>query len=66
MSGVRLETQKARVERLALALHTDKDDCAFMFGRECDCGWQGRLEEALVRYDDPNFPPPRDGEDWTE
>lgn len=60
MSGVRLATQEARVERLALALHTDQDDCAFMFGRECDCMWKYRLEEALKRYDDPNFPPERD------
>ena len=63
MSGVRLPTQEARIERLALALHTDKDDCAFMFGRECDCSWQTRLEEALARYDDPAFPPPRDEDD---
>jgi hypothetical protein len=57
------EAERARRDRMALALHTDTDDCAFMFGRECDCGWTQRLEEAMARYADPTFPPPRDKDD---
>lgn len=50
--------------RLALALHSAYDDCAFMFGRECDCLWARRLNEAFARYDNPNFPSHRDGDGW--
>ena len=51
-------------DRLALALHDETDDCAFMFGRECDCSWGRKLDDALARYADPFFPKPRDEGGW--
>ena len=50
-------------DRLALALHTN-EDCAFLFGRECDCSMRYKLDEAFARYDDFAFPPPRDKDEW--
>lgn len=49
------------IARLALALHEKGvDDCGYLYGHECDCGWARRLTEAVERYNSPDLRPDRD------